>query len=206
MNLLGLSREEMGAARERMAMVFQDPYSSFDPRVSIGASVGEPLLLHRRITKDERNRQVAMLLERVGLSSWYMRRKPRELSGGQLQRAAIARALTTSPKLIICDEPVAALDVLVRAQTLNLMMDLQAEFGIAYLFITHDLALLRMLADRVVVMRYGKVVDRGPIGHMYSDAAHPYTKELLAAIPSVTPTRRRRVDAALTTEGAAEQF
>jgi peptide/nickel transport system ATP-binding protein/oligopeptide transport system ATP-binding protein len=196
-DLLALSKREMRRQRANMQMVFQDPYSSLDPRVTVGTSVGEPLLIHQKLPRAERDEQVAALLKRVGLSSRYMNRYPRELSGGMLQRAAIARALTTSPKLIICDEPVAALDVLVRAQVLNLMLDLQAEFGLAYLFITHDLSLLRVLADEVCVMRHGRIVERGTVDGIFAHPQHEYSKELVAAIPRMTPkvarTRERDV-------------
>jgi peptide/nickel transport system ATP-binding protein/oligopeptide transport system ATP-binding protein len=185
-DMLGLDRNELRRLRARMQMVFQDPYSSFDPRVRIGRSVAEPLLIHERLSRQEQDERVAALFARVGLSRRYMGRYPRELSGGQLQRAAIARALTTSPSLIICDEPVAALDVLVRAQTLNLLSDLQAERGIAYLFITHDLSVVRAFADSVTILRGGQIVERGTVDEVYSNPTADYTRQLLADIPKIS--------------------
>jgi ABC-type oligopeptide transport system ATPase subunit len=188
---LGLDRESLRKARSKMQMVFQDPYTSFDPRITIGSSIGEPLLVHQGLRRAERDEHTAMLLERVGLATQYMRRYPRELSGGQLQRAAIARALTTRPKLIICDEPVAALDVLIRAQVLNLLKDLQEEFGTAYLFITHDLSIVRAFADKVAIMQQGEIVEQGEVGQIYADPRHPYTRTLLDAAPKLTPKSQR---------------
>lgn len=188
---LSLDRESLRKARSKMQMVFQDPYTSFDPRIKIGASIGEPLLVHQGLRKAERETETAELLERVGLATQYMGRYPRELSGGQLQRAAIARALTTRPKLIICDEPVAALDVLIRAQVLNLLKDLQEEFGIAYLFITHDLSIVRAFADNVAIMQHGEIVEQGAVGDVYSDPQHAYTQRLLAAAPTLVPKAHR---------------
>jgi ABC-type glutathione transport system ATPase component len=188
---LGLDRESLRKARSKMQMVFQDPYTSFDPRITIGSSIGEPLLVHQGLRRAERDAQTATLLERVGLATRYMSRYPRELSGGQLQRAAIARALTTRPKLIICDEPVAALDVLIRAQVLNLLKDLQDEFGTAYLFITHDLSIVRAVADKVAIMQNGEIVEQGDVGQIYSDPRHPYTRKLLDAAPKLTPKSQR---------------
>jgi oligopeptide transport system ATP-binding protein len=184
---LALDARQLRARRAHMQMVFQDPYGSLDPRVSIGASVAEPLLVHTRLGRRERNDRAAAMLERVGLSASHAVRYPRELSGGQLQRAAIARALCTKPKLIICDEPVAALDVLIRAQVLNLMRDLQEEFRLAYLFITHDLSIVRAFADTVVVMQAGQVVERAPVAQLFNAAVHPYTRALLEAIPKNLP-------------------
>jgi ABC-type oligopeptide transport system ATPase subunit len=188
---LGLDRESLRKARSKMQMVFQDPYTSFDPRITIGSSIGEPLLVHQGLRRAERAAQTATLLERVGLATRYMSRYPRELSGGQLQRAAIARALTTRPKLIICDEPVAALDVLIRAQVLNLLKDLQEEFGTAYLFITHDLSIVRAFADKVAIMQHGEIVEQGDVGQIYAEPRHPYTRTLLDAAPKLTPKSQR---------------
>jgi ABC-type glutathione transport system ATPase component len=188
---LGLDRESLRKARSKMQMVFQDPYTSFDPRITIGSSIGEPLLVHQGLRRADRAAQTATLLERVGLATRYMSRYPRELSGGQLQRAAIARALTTRPKLIICDEPVAALDVLIRAQVLNLLKDLQDEFGTAYLFITHDLSIVRAFADKVAIMQHGEIVEQGDVGQIYAEPRHPYTRTLLDAAPKLTPKSQR---------------
>jgi peptide/nickel transport system ATP-binding protein/oligopeptide transport system ATP-binding protein len=184
-DVLGIGREDLRHLRAKMQMVFQDPYSSFDPRVHIGRSVAEPLLVHGRVPRREQDERVAELFARVGLSRRHMGRYPRELSGGQLQRAAIARALTTSPTLIICDEPVAALDVLVRAQTLNLLSDLQAERGIAYLFITHDLSVVRAFADSVTILQGGQIVERGTVDEVYSNPTADYTRQLLADVPKI---------------------
>lgn len=178
-----LGKKELIGARRRMQMVFQDPYSSMDPRMTIGDAIGEPLLVHHRTPADERRRRAADLLDRVGLRSQLLDRYPGELSGGQLQRAAIARALTLEPSMIVADEAVAALDASVRAQVLNLMADLQEELGLTYLFITHDLALVEVIADRVMVMRHGKVVETGTVDQIFDAPRDPYTRELLASIP-----------------------
>jgi peptide/nickel transport system ATP-binding protein/oligopeptide transport system ATP-binding protein len=190
-DVLALDRRALRASRQRMQMIFQDPYGSLDPRVTIGDSVAEPLLVHRDLGREERLGRAAALLERVGLRSDALDRYPRELSGGQLQRVAIARALTLEPKLIVCDEPVAALDTSVRAQVLTLMQDLQRDLGIAYLFVTHDLALVEVIAHRIVVMRHGEVVESGATADIFDHPSDPYTQELLAAIPVPVPKARR---------------
>jgi ABC-type oligopeptide transport system ATPase subunit len=196
-DVLALAPAEMRKQRANAQMIFQDPYGSLDPRVTVGNSVGEPLLIHRDMSRPDREAEVASMMTRVGLTPRHMSRYPRELSGGQLQRAAIARALTTTPKLIICDEPVAALDMLVRAQVLNLMKDIQEEFGLAYLFITHDLSLLPAIAQRVCVMRHGEIVERGTVAEIMTDPKHPYTRdELLPAIPKLVPKAVRESQAA----------
>jgi len=186
-NVLALSRFELRAMRRRMQMVFQDPYSSLDPRVPIGRSIGEPMLIHFGTPRRERERKTTELLERVGFGADMLVRYPRELSGGQLQRVAIARALTLGPRLIVCDEPVAALDVSVRAQVLNLMAELQRDLGIAYIFISHDLALVEVIAHRVAVMRAGSIVEMGGVRDIFGRPQHAYTRELLAAIPVPVP-------------------
>ena len=162
-DVLALSADELRATRRRMQMIFQDPFGSLDPRVPIGESVAEPLLVHFRMKHGERLDRAAALLERCGMGRHHLGRYPADLSGGQLQRAAIARALTLSPQLIVADEPVAALDVSVRAQVLNLMKELQEEFGMSYLFITHDLALVEVIADRIAVMQHGEIVEEGSV-------------------------------------------
>jgi peptide/nickel transport system ATP-binding protein/oligopeptide transport system ATP-binding protein len=192
-NLLDLSRKEMRATRRRMQMIFQDPYSSLDPRIPIGESVGEPLLVHDGMGRNERLTRAADLLERVGIGAQALDAYPGELSGGQLQRVAIARALTVEPSLIVCDEPVAALDVSVRAQVLNLMRELQEERGLAYLFISHDLALVEVIADRVAVMKNGEIVEIGDVEAVFQTPQHPYTAELLSAIPVPLPPSLRPV-------------
>jgi oligopeptide transport system ATP-binding protein len=186
-----LDRTQLRAFRQRAQMIFQDPFGSLDPRISVGDSVAEPLLVHFRTARRERLHRAEDLLARVGLPRRVLDRYPAELSGGQLQRVAIARALTLRPKLLVCDEPVAALDVSVRAQVLNLMKDLQAELGMAYLFITHDLALVEVIADRVAVMRAGRVSEQGTVEQIFAQPADPYTRQLLSAIPIPVPRKLR---------------
>ncbi|MGW6456248.1 ATP-binding cassette domain-containing protein [Streptomyces sp. NPDC055078] len=186
-----LGRRELRGLRRRMQMIFQDPHSSLDPRVPVGVSVAEPLLVHFGTGRAERERRAVDLLDRVGLSRATAHRHPGELSGGQLQRIAIARALALEPALIVCDEPVAALDMSVRAQVLNLMSDLQSELGLAYLFISHDLALVEVIADRVAVMRQGEIVETGTTADIYLRPRHEYTRELLAAVPVPLPPSMR---------------
>jgi peptide/nickel transport system ATP-binding protein/oligopeptide transport system ATP-binding protein len=191
-----LGQRELRIARRQMQMVFQDPYSSLDPHVSVGESVAEPLLVHFKMGRKERLRRATELLERVGMSGDVVERFPAELSGGQLQRAAIARALTMKPKLIVADEPVAALDVSVRAQVLNLMHDLQEELEVAYLFITHDLSLVQVIADRVAVMSEGAIVEQGSVAQIFEHPKDAYTAALLSAIPVPVPRSLRRAGAA----------
>lgn len=190
-DLHALGASAMRRMRIRMQMIFQDPYSSLDPHLPVGESVGEPLLVHHGTPRRERERRAAELLDRVGISRQALRRHPAEMSGGQLQRVAIARALSTGPALIVADEPVAALDVSVRAQVLNLMHDLQKELGLAYLFITHDLALVQVIADRVAVMRGGRIVEQGAVADVFAAPREEYTRELLSAIPNPVPRRMR---------------
>ena len=192
-DLLALNQRELRLSRAKMQMIFQDPYSSLDPKLSIAASVGEPLRALTAMGRDEREARVIELLARVGLNSDYLERFPYELSGGQLQRVAIARAISTNPGLIICDEPVAALDMSIRAQVLNLLKDLQEERGISYIFISHDLSLVSVLAHRLAVMRAGQIVEEGSAERLFSDPAHEYTRQLLRSIPSTNPRRRRLI-------------
>jgi len=183
----GLAGARLRAARQHMQMIFQDPYSSLDPRMTVGQAVAEPLRAHTRDGREVREAQVGTLLDTVGLSARYAARYPAELSGGQLQRVSIARALALRPKLVVCDEPVTALDVSVRAQIINLLLDLKDEFGLAYLFICHDLSIVEVLADRVMVMRGGRVVEAGDVRQVFEAPREDYTRELLAAAPNPVP-------------------
>ncbi|OIJ65026.1 ABC transporter ATP-binding protein [Streptomyces mangrovisoli] len=186
-----LSAKELRSARRDMQMIFQDPFGSLDPRMVIGELVAEPMTVHGiGADHDERLARAVELLERVGLDASAMERFPYEFSGGQLQRVAIARALATDPKFLVCDEPVAALDVSVRAQVLNLLTEVQRERGLACLFITHDLSLVRAVADRVAVIHHGAIVECGPAEEVYEHPRHPYTQALLSAVPGRDPDRR----------------
>lgn len=182
-DLRTLKGKALRHARHSMQMIFQDPFSSLDPRMTVLDSVAEPLLVHDKLSKNDRHEQAISLLERVGIGQQFLGRFPSQLSGGQLQRIAIARALTLQPKMIVCDEPVAALDVSVRAQVLNLLKDLQEERGIAYLFISHDLALVQVIADRIAVMSKGEIVELEETATLFECPQHEYTKQLLSAIP-----------------------
>lgn len=186
-DVLATKPKQLRVLRQRMQMIFQDPYSSLDPRMTIKDAVAEPLLVHTDKDRATREREAAELLDRVGIGSRYLGRYPAELSGGQLQRVAIARALTMKPSLIVCDEPVAALDVSVRAQVLNLLLDLKEELGLAYLFVCHDLALVEVIADRVMVMASGEVVEADTTEQIFGNPRQEYTKKLLAAIPLPLP-------------------
>ncbi|MGF0316443.1 ATP-binding cassette domain-containing protein [Nocardia fluminea] len=183
---------QLRAMRRRMQMIFQDPHGSLDPRMSVFDAVAEPLIVHTDLDRTARADKVGQLLDKVGIGRRYLTRYPGELSGGQLQRVAIARSLTLEPKLIVCDEPVAALDVSVRSQVLNLLCDLQEELGLAYLFVCHDLALIEVIADRVLVMAGGKVVESGTVESIYRDPQQEYTRKLMAAIPVPIPRGARR--------------
>jgi ABC-type oligopeptide transport system ATPase subunit len=181
--------EKLRQMRQEMQIVFQDPYSSLDPRFTVGAIVEEPLRVHRRGSRAMRRAQVARLLDLVGLGDDAAERHPHEFSGGQRQRVAIARALALNPKLVICDEPVSALDVSVQAQILNLLKDLQEELGLTYLFIAHDLAIVRLMSDRIAVMQHGTIVEIGPAEQVFTNPQHQYTKALLASTPIPDPRR-----------------
>ena len=186
-NLHALSTRDLQRARRDFQMVFQDPYGSLDPRQTVARIVSEPLAALSQATRASQREQAAQALKSVGLRSSDLDKYPHEFSGGQRQRIAIARALITRPKLIVADEPVSALDVSVQAQVLNLMQDLQQEFGITYMLISHDLAVVNHLCDDVAVMHQGRIVEQGPPEKLFHAAEHPYTQTLLAAIPRAEP-------------------
>ncbi len=190
-NIIGLGNNEMQGLRREMQIIFQDPYASLNPRLSIRSIVSEPLKIHKIGSKSEQDAKVEDLLAKVGLDPKYADRYPHEFSGGQRQRIGIARALALKPKLIICDEPVSALDVSVQAQVVNLLQDLQDEFGLTYLFISHGLAVVEHISDRVAVMYLGKIVEICDAAELYENPQHPYTKALLSAIPIPDPKHKR---------------
>jgi oligopeptide transport system ATP-binding protein len=189
--LTELKGESLRRTRQDMQIVFQDPYSSLDPRMTVGMIVAEPLEVHSIGTRKGRAETVRKLLEVVGFNPNFTNRYPHEFSGGQRQRIGIARALALNPKLIICDEPVSALDVSIQAQILNLLKDLQRDFGLTYLFISHDLAVVRTMSDEIAVMNQGKLVEVGPAEQVYSSPKDEYTKALFAAVPIPNPRRQR---------------
>ena len=192
--LTGLGRRDLKPARRRIQMIFQDPYSSLNPRLPVGAIIAEPLVIHGLGGRAEQRDRVAMLARQVGLGAADMDRYPHQFSGGQRQRIAIARALAVEPSLVIADEPVSALDVSIQSQVLNLMRDLQAAHGLAYLFISHDLAVVRHFADRVAVMYLGRIVEEAPADALFANPRHPYTRALIAAQPVVGRGKRRPGD------------
>jgi oligopeptide transport system ATP-binding protein len=189
--LTQLGREDLRRIRREMQIVFQDPYASLDPRMTVGAIVAEPLEVHGIGTRRSRSETVRRLLDIVGFNPNFTNRYPHEFSGGQRQRIGVARALALNPKLIVCDEPVSALDVSIQAQILNLLKDLQRDFGLTYLFISHDLAVVRTMSDRIAVMNRGKLVEVGTAEQVYHEPRDDYTKALFAAVPVPDPHRQR---------------
>ena len=189
--LTTMKKEDLRRMRREMQIVFQDPYASLNPRMTVGNIVAEPLLVHKVGDRARRRKTVEELLEVVGFNPDFVNRYPHEFSGGQRQRIGIARALALNPRLIVCDEPVSALDVSIQAQILNLLKDLQAEFGLAYLFVAHDLAVVRAMSDDIAVMNKGQIVEAGPSEEVYANPKDEYTKALLAAVPVPDPHRMR---------------
>ena len=186
-DLAPLSRKNMVKYRKSLQIIFQDPYSSLNPRMTIGNIISEAMIYHGIVSKGERQKRVEELLELVGLRTYFIRRYPHEFSGGQRQRIGIARALALNPEFIVCDEPISALDVSIQAQVVNLMEDLQKQFGLTYLFIAHDLSMVRHISDRIAVMYLGKIVELTDKETLYKEPMHPYTEALLSAVPIPDP-------------------
>jgi len=191
-DVLSADKAKLRQLRRQISLIFQDPFGSLNPRMTVGNTIGEPLKVQTRVSKSELTDRVATLLSKVGLSPDHINRYPHEFSGGQRQRIGVARALALEPKLVICDEPVSALDVSIQSQILNLLKDLQAEFGLTYLFIAHDLAVVEFFADFVAVMYMGRIVERAASQELYRNPLHPYTRALMSAIPRVEPSLRGR--------------
>lgn len=190
-NLVGMKQSELRRIRKDMQMVFQDPYASLDPRLTVGEIISEPLEIHKLYQGKEKEKRVEELLTVVGLSSYHAKRYAHEFSGGQRQRIGIARALALNPKLIVADEPVSALDVSIQSQVINLMQDLQDEFGLTYLFIAHDLSVVKHISDRIGVMYLGRIVELSDKKSLYESPMHPYTQALLSAVPIPNPTVKK---------------
>ena len=191
-----LSRRQVRPLRRQMQMIFQDPYASLNPRNSVGSIIGQPFKIHKSVPDDKVKSEVQQLMELVGLNPEHYNRFPHEFSGGQRQRVGVARALALRPKLIVCDEPVSALDVSIQAQILNLLEDLQEEFNLTYVFIAHDLSVVKHMSDRVAVMYLGRIVEMAPGDTLYQNPKHPYTGALLSAVPIADPelaSKKRRI-------------
>jgi peptide/nickel transport system ATP-binding protein len=186
-DLVKLKPDEMKKVRQEISMIFQDPINSLNPRMTVSDIVAEPLVIHGRFVKNESEDMIVRLLERVGLRPDHLRRYPHEFSGGQRQRIGIARALSMNPRLVICDEPVSALDVSIQAQTLNLLQDLQRDFNLAYIFVAHDLSVVQHISNRVAVMYVGKLVEMADAEELYLSPLHPYTEALMSAVPKADP-------------------
>ena len=191
-DITNLDKSAMRALRREMQIIFQDPYASLNPRMTVGSIIGEPLEIHKIAKGAEKEERVASLLQKVGLRAEDMRKYPDEFSGGQRQRIGIARALALNPKLIVCDEPVSALDVSIQAQVINLLEDLQAEFGLSYLFIAHNLNVVEHISNRVAVMYLGQIVELASGEELYKNPQHPYTEALLSAVPIPDPTVKKK--------------
>ena len=191
-NITDLKLQELKQYRKEMQIVFQDSYSSLDPMMTISKIIIEPFIIHKMYSTNERNEIAIDLLEKVGLNKTYTNRYPHELSGGERQRVSIARALALKPSILVADEPTSALDVCVKAQVINLLQDLQDEMGLSILFISHELNVLRSLADKITVMYRGRVVEEAPTEKIFANPIHPYTKSLLEAIPKLNPSLRKR--------------
>jgi oligopeptide transport system ATP-binding protein len=192
-NVTTLGKDDLRAMARDMQIIFQDPYASLNPRMTVGAIIGEALTIHKLApTPQAYQDRIVELLETVGLSADHMRRYPHEFSGGQRQRIGIARALAVSPKLVVCDEAVSALDVSIQAQVINLLEDLQAKFNLTYIFIAHDLSVVEHISDRVAVMYLGRIVEIAPARDLYVTPRHPYTEALLSAVPIPDPTVKRK--------------
>ena len=190
-NLFELDKNSMREARRDLQIIFQDPFASLNPRITVGNIIGEALKVHGIAVGSELDDRVESLLERVGLRAEARNRFPHEFSGGQRQRIGIARALALKPKFIVCDEAVSALDVSIQAQVINLLKDLQEEFGLSYLFIAHDLSVVRYISDKIAVMYLGRIVEMGTTDEIFENPSHPYTKALLSAIPHANPKMRK---------------
>ena len=191
-DILSLKSKELFEFRREMQIIFQDPYASLNPRMTIADIIGEPMDIHKLAkNRQERNEKVAALLEKVGLNTEQMGRYPHEFSGGQRQRIAVARALAVGPKLVVADEPVSALDVSIQAQVINILQELQKKFDLTYLFISHDLSVVKHISDRVLVMYLGKIVEMAEKDSLYSNPLHPYTQSLISAIPIPNPSRKK---------------